>query len=133
MERSTNSKHAAIYTLGFLFFVTMLTDMALSVERKDLIGKWKWQNYTVEVKECSTNPSQAEICIVVITGVKYPGMELLSSRLEKRGGDFYAKITDPATKEIYNTRFKQENRNNWTLSGCTVNGVCASGKFIRIK
>ena len=133
MQRSTNLKRCVFFTLGLSLFVTTTTDMALSVERGDLIGKWQWGGYTVEVKECSANPSGAGICILVIAGAKYLGMEMLRSRLVKRGDDFYAKIADPATKEIYSTRFKRVNRNNWTLSGCTVNGVCASGKFIRVK
>ena len=123
----------AFFTFGLLFFVAMQPGIALAGERQDLLGKWQWRGYTIEVKECNTNPSNTGLCILVIAGAKYLGMEMLRSKFEKHGNDIYAKLADPETNKIYSTRFKQNNQNSWTLSGCTEDGTCVSGKFVRVK
>ena len=131
MERSTRILRYAVFFIGIIALSGLLKENAFSSEYTDLIGKWKWRDYIVEVKECSTNPSDAGFCILVVSGAKYVGMEMLRSKFQKRGEDLYAKIADPETKELYSAKFKRENGNKWALSGCTDNGICASGKFIR--
>jgi len=133
MERSTQALRNTLIAISVITLSGLLTGRTFSAEYSDLIGEWKWRGYIVEVKKCSTNPSDAGFCILVISGAKYVGMEMLRSKFQKRGTDFYAKIADPGTKELYNAKFKRENRNKWALSGCTDSGVCASGKFIRTK
>ena len=117
MERSTKYLRYTLYVVGIIALSGLLKEKAFSVEYTDLTGKWKWRGYIVEVKKCSTNPSDAGFCILVVSGAKYVGMEMLRSKFQKRGEDLYAKIADPVTKELYNARFKRENGNKWARSG----------------
>ena len=111
----------------------MVPQPAQAVELKDMVGKWKWTDYTVEVKECATNPSGAGICATVIDGPKYKGMEMIRSKLEKKGADFHGKVAHPATQDIYTTKLTMKSSDVWSLDGCTDKGVCAKGDFVRIK
>jgi uncharacterized protein (DUF2147 family) len=107
-----------------------------AAEIKDMIGTWKWTDYTVEVKECSTNPSGAGLCATVIDGPKNKGMEMIRSKLEKKGSDFLGHIGHPATGDIYDTKLTMKNADTWSMAGCVINNnntVCATGDFIRVK
>lgn len=105
---------------------------ASAVELKDMVGKWKWTDYTVEVKECSTNPAGAGFCATVVEGPKNKGMEMIRSKLEKKGDELVGEIAHPATSEIYATRMKYDGKDRWSMDGCTKAGVCAKGDFVRV-
>lgn len=109
--------------------------MASAAETKDMIGTWKWTDYTVEVKECTTNPSGAGLCGTVIDGPKNKGMEMIRSKLEAKGGDFLGHIAHPATGDIYDTKMTLRNSDTWSMAGCVISNtaVCATGDFIRVK
>jgi len=117
-------------TLGIACFVATTGEAA---ELKDMLGKWKWTDYTTEVKECTTNPAGAGYCATVIDGPKNKGMEMIRSKLDKQGADLVGKIAHPATGEIYQTKLTLKNADTWTLDGCTDTGVCAKGDFVRVK
>jgi uncharacterized protein (DUF2147 family) len=106
---------------------------AAAAEVKDMIGKWKWTDYTIEVKECTTNPSGESICATVIDGPKNKGMEMIRSKLEKKGDVFVGQIAHPATGDIYNTKITLKDPDTWGMDGCTDANVCATGDFKRIK
>lgn len=105
---------------------------ASASEPKDMVGKWKWTDYTVEVKECATNPAGAGFCATVIDGPKNKGMEMIRSKLEKKGDELIGEIAHPATSEIYATRMKYNGKDRWGMDGCTKTGVCAKGDFVRV-
>ena len=106
---------------------------ARAAEMKEMLGKWQWTDYTVEVKECTTNPSAAGLCATVIAGPKNVGMEMIRSKLEKRSEDFVGQIAHPATSEIYNTKMTLKDPDTWGMDGCTAGNVCATGDFKRVK
>ena len=50
-----------------------------------------------------------------------------------QGGEWFGQITHPETKEAYNTRFQQKDKDRWRLDGCTAAKVCLTGEFVRAK
>jgi uncharacterized protein (DUF2147 family) len=116
-----------------LVLTAAVVQPAAAAEIKDMVGKWKWTDYTVEVKECTTNPSGASICATVIDGPKNKGMEMIRSKLEKKGDVFVGQIAHPATGDIYNTKVSLKDADTWGMDGCTAANVCATGDFKRIK
>ena len=104
-----------------------------AVDLKSLVGTWKWTDFTVQSKECTTNPSGAGLCMTVIAGPKNIGMEMIRSKFEdKPDGTFVGKIGHPASAETYNTRMTLKG-DVWHMDGCTDAGVCATGDFVRQK
>jgi len=106
---------------------------AVAAEPSDMIGKWKWTDYTIEVAECTTNPSGAGICATVIEGPQNKGMEMIRSKLTKKDDDILATVAHPATSELYSTVLTFSAPDTWHLDGCTDAGVCAKGDFVRVK
>lgn len=113
--------------------MTIGTSAAFAAEAKDMIGKWTWTDYGVEVKECTTNPSGAGMCATVTSGPKNVGMEMIRSKLEPKDGLFIGQIAHPASGEIYNTKLSFKDANTWSMDGCTEANVCAKGDFARVK
>lgn len=99
----------------------------------DMIGKWKWTDFTIEVTKCATNPSGAGLCGKVIAGPKNVGMEMIRSKLEGKGDAFVGRIAHPMTSDIYNTRMRMTKPDTWSMDGCTDSNVCAKGDFVRVK
>jgi uncharacterized protein (DUF2147 family) len=118
---------------GLLILAGLASAPATAAELKDMIGKWQWTDYTVEVKECTTNPSGAGLCATVVGGPKNVGMEMIRSKLEKKSEVFVGQIAHPATTEIYHTRMTLKNPDTWGMDGCTAANVCATGDFKRVK
>jgi hypothetical protein len=102
---------------------------ASAADVKDLLGKWQWRDFTIEVRECQGD----NVCAKVISGPKNPGMEVFASRLVPKGGELFGEITHPDTKEKYNTRFQQKDKDRWQLDGCTAAKVCLTGEFTRVR
>ena len=102
---------------------------ASAADLKDMIGKWRWQQFTIEVSACQTD----NICAKVVGGPKNVGMELFASKLVEKDGNLFAQIVHPDTKETYNTRFQQNGPDAWRLDGCTAARVCLGGEFARVK
>lgn len=98
-----------------------------------MIGTWKWTDYTIDVKECTTNPSGAGICGTVTAGPKNVGMEMIRSKLEQKDAFYIGQIAHPATGEIYDTKMNMKDSDTWSMDGCTTASVCAKGDFIRVK
>jgi len=94
-----------------------------------MIGKWKWEGFTIEVTKCATT----EICAKVISGPKNVGLQMIKSKLTSQGDGFVGKIAHPQTGDTYNAKLNMANADTWHMDGCTSNNVCASGDFTRIK
>jgi uncharacterized protein (DUF2147 family) len=102
---------------------------AAAAEPKDMIGRWRWQEFTIEVSACQSD----SICAKVVAGSKNVGTEVFASKLIAKDGNLFGQITHPETKETYNTRFQQKDQDKWLLDGCTTARVCLSGEFVRVK
>jgi uncharacterized protein (DUF2147 family) len=96
---------------------------------QDMLGKWRWQDFTIEVRACQGDGA----CAKVIAGPKNVGMDVFASKLVAKDGAWFGQITHPETKETYNTRFQQQDKDRWRLDGCTAAKVCLSGEFVRVK
>ena len=95
----------------------------------DMVGTWKWTDYTVECKEGGVNG----ISCIVIAGPKNIGLEMVQSKLESMEGMYHGDIKHPASAEIYKTKLMMKDADTWSLDGCTEAGVCAKGDFVRVK
>ena len=102
---------------------------ASAADLKDMIGKWRWQDFTIEVRGCQKD----SVCAKVIAGPKNVGMDIFASKLVAKNGDWFGPIAHPETKEIYNTRFQHKDKDRWRLDGCTAAKVCLTGEFVRVK
>jgi uncharacterized protein (DUF2147 family) len=102
---------------------------ASAQELKDLVGKWKWQEFTVDGSECAATGA----CWKVIAGPKSVGLEMFRSKPEKRGDFLVGQVVHPATGDVYNTRMRMKDADTWSLDGCTAANVCAQGDFVRVK
>jgi uncharacterized protein (DUF2147 family) len=102
---------------------------ASAADLKDMVGKWRWQNFTIEVKECQGD----SVCAKVIAGSKNVGMDVFASKLVAKNGEWFGQVTHPETKESYNTRFQQKDKDRWQLDGCTAARVCLTGEFVRAR
>jgi hypothetical protein len=114
---------AAAILLAFLCFGACAADL------KDMVGKWRWKEFTIGVAECQSG----NICAKVVDGPKNVGMELFAANLVVKDGNLFGQITHPETKEVYNTRFQQDGPDKWRLDGCTAARVCLSGEFTRAR
>ena len=94
-----------------------------------MLGRWRWQDFIIEVRACEGNSA----CAKVIAGPKNVGMDVFASKLVAKDGAWFGQITHPETKETYNTRFQQTDKDRWRLDGCTAAKVCLSGEFVRVK
>lgn len=125
MHRNSVLAFAALAMAG------MAATPAAAVDLNSLVGTYKWTDYTVQAKTCSTNPSGAGLCVTVTAGPKNVGMEMIRSKLmDKAGGVFVGKIAHPASGEIYNTKMTF-NGKIWHMDGCTDAGACATGDFVK--
>lgn len=106
---------------------------ANAADLKQMVGTWKWTDFTIQVNECATNPSGAGLCATVAAGPKNVGIEMIRSKLQAQvDGSFVGKIGHPASGATYNAKMTLQG-NTWHMNGCTDAGVCASGDFIRLK
>jgi hypothetical protein len=102
---------------------------AHAAEAKDMIGKWRWNEFTIDVTQCPSG----NLCAKVVQGPENVGMQVFANELTAKDGDLFGQVAHPKTKEIYNTRFRQEGPDSWRLDGCTAMRVCLSGVFARVK
>lgn len=117
----------------FMVAVIASAAPANAADLKAMIGTWKWIDFTVQVKDCTTNQSGAGLCATVIAGPKNVGMEMIRSKLAQQpDGSFVGKICHPASADTYNTKMTVAG-DVWHMNGCTDAGVCATGDFIRQK
>ena len=107
--------------------VLIQINSASSSEFADLLGKWTWQKFTIEVKECAGKG----LCSKVVAGPKNLGMEVFASEMTRKNGDWYGQIVNPETGATYYTRLRFTDSKTWHLDGCTASKVCLSGDFVR--
>jgi uncharacterized protein (DUF2147 family) len=120
-----NILRAAVVTAGTLG----LAVVANAAGTADMVGKWKWTDFTIECKEGGSNGMSC----VVMDGPKNKGMEMIQSKLEAKDGGYVGDIKHPASGDMYKAKMKLKDTDNWGMDGCTAGGVCASGVFTRIR
>lgn len=96
---------------------------------QDMVGRWRWQDYTIEVKECEGGSA----CAKIVAGPKNVGMDVFTSKLVAKGDEWFGQITHPENKEVYNARLQRKGKDQWHIDGCTARKVCLSGEFVRAK
>jgi len=96
---------------------------------KDMVGKWSWEGFVIEVNNCQ----ETEVCATVLSGPKNVGLQMIKSKLTAKGDGFVGKIAHPQTGDTYNAKLHMADANTWHLDGCTDKNVCASGDFKRIQ
>jgi uncharacterized protein (DUF2147 family) len=116
-------------TVFAAILVLLSCSQVAAAELKEMIGKWGWQRFTIEVSECQGD----SICAKVVDGPKNVGMQIFASKLIAKGGDWFGQITHPETKEIYNTRLQRAGSDTWRLDGCTAAKVCLTGELVRVR
>jgi len=94
-----------------------------------MVGKWKWQDFVVE---CAKGGEHGLSCKVA-SGPKNVGMEMIVSPIKEENGMFVGKVKHPANGQVYNTKMTQPDKDSWKLDGCTDDGACATGTFVRVK
>jgi uncharacterized protein (DUF2147 family) len=102
---------------------------ATAADLKGMVGEWRWQNFAIEVRACQGD----SVCAKIIGGPKSVGMEIFASKLVANGEEWFGQIVHPETKQTYNTRFQQRDKDRWRLDGCTSAKVCLTGEFLRVK
>ncbi len=102
---------------------------ALAASMDDMVGKWKWQDFVVE---CVKGGEHGISCKVA-SGPKNVGMEMIMSPLKKENDHFVGKVKHPVNEQVYNTKISMADKDSWRLDGCTDDGACASGTFVRVK
>ena len=106
-----------------------LSVSAMALDASKMVGKWKWQNYIVQVAK----GGQYGLTAKVLSGPSNVGMEMIQSKLEEKDGKVVGRIRHPGNGKVYNTRLSMPDDNSWKLDGCTDDGACASGVFTRVK
>ncbi|MFV2056090.1 MAG: hypothetical protein ACC707_06445 [Thiohalomonadales bacterium] len=112
-----------------LFALSTLSIASAADDITAMVGKWKWEGFTIVVKKCPTT----EVCAEVIAGPKNVGMQMIKTKLAAKGDGFVGKVAHPQTGDTYNAKLTMANADTWHLDGCTDKNVCASGDFTRIK
>jgi len=107
----------------------LLSVTALALDMNQMVGKWKWQDFVVQV----TKGGQYGVTAKVISGPSNVGMEMIKSALTEKDGMFVGRIRHPGNGKVYNARMSMPDANSWKMDGCTDDGACASGVFVRVK
>jgi len=119
-----------LVTAVMALIVTGILSMpARALDLSRMIGKWKWQDYVVQVAKGGAYGITAR----VVSGPSNVGMEMIRSPLAEKDGKVVGRIRHPGNGKVYNTRMSMPDANSWKLDGCTDDGACASGVFVRIK
>lgn len=115
--------------LGLLSLILSVAfcGLASGASIPDMVGRWTWQRFTIEVRECAGN----KICAKVVAGPKNVGMEIFASELTNKDGAWFGDVVNPETGATYRTRIKLTGSGTWRLDGCSASGVCLSGEFVR--
>ena len=120
-------KRIATFALGIA--AAGMFAMSAHANVDSMIGKWKWQDFVVE---CQKGGEHGLSCKVV-SGPKNVGMEMIMSPIKQEGDHFVGKVKHPGNGKVYNTRMSQPDKDSWKLDGCTDDGACATGTFVRVK
>ena len=84
--------------IGSIMAPLVLGDFAFAVDIKDMLGRWTWQRFTIEVKECADR----KICAKIVGGPKNVGLEIFASELTNKEGAWFGDVVDPETNTTYN-------------------------------
>ncbi len=112
-----------------LALMSLMSVSALALDMNQMVGKWKWQEFVVQVAK----GGQYGVTAKVISGPSNVGMEMIQSPLTQKDGKFVGRIKHPGNGKVYNARMSMPDANSWKMDGCTDDGACASGVFVRVK
>jgi len=59
----------------------------LAATVQDMLGKWRWQDFTIEVSACQGDSA----CAKIVGGPKNVGMDLFASKLISKDGELFAR------------------------------------------
>ena len=107
----------------------MMATSAWALDVQKMLGKWKWQDFVVEV----TKGGEHGLSAKVISGPKNVGMEMIQSKLEEKDGVVVGRIRHPGNGKVYNTKMSMPDDMSWKLDGCTDDGACATGIFTKVE
>ncbi len=107
-------------------FLLLSLSPAFAASLSDMVGTWEWEGFTIEIEECGST-----VCATVTDGPSNVGEAMFLTEPEEDGDGWTAEVMHPATGETYYSRFTVDG-DVWTMEGCTDNGVCAKGDFLRV-
>jgi uncharacterized protein (DUF2147 family) len=113
--------------IGSMIVPLVFRDFALAADIKDMLGRWTWQRFTIEIRECADR----KICANIVGGPKNVGLEIFASELTNKEGAWFGDVVNPETGATYRTRMQFTGSGTWHLDGCTASRVCLSGEFVR--
>ena len=117
------------FSVIFGLFAFILAGPASAGDMANMVGKWTWEGFTIDVVEGGANGITAK----VISGPKNVGMDMIVTPLAPKDGAMVGKIKHPMTGETYNAKMTTPDPDSWKMDGCTDAGACASGTFKRVK
>ncbi len=106
-----------------------MATIASAQDMSAMIGKWKWQDFVIEV----TKGGEFGMSAKVVSGPANVGMEMMQSKMAAKGDAVVARVKHPANGQIYNSKMTFDGADSWKMDGCTDAGACASGVFTRVK
>jgi len=125
-ERSVRDVRELLWIISMIMPL-LFGNFAFAADIKDMLGRWTWQRFTIEVTECA----HGKICAKVVAGPKNIGLELFASELTNKEGAWVGDVVNPETGATYRTRMQFTSSGTWHLDGCTAARVCLSGEFVR--
>jgi hypothetical protein len=105
------------------------TPLAATAADLKLIGEWRWQNFTIEVRPCQGDSG----CAKIIGGPKNVGMEISASKLVANGEECFGQIVHPETKQPTTPDFSRRTRTGGVSTDAHLRKVCLTGEFVRVK
>jgi len=103
--------------------------MASSAMANPMVGTWTWDAFTVTCAEGGANGLSCK----VTDGPKNKGMEMIMSKIEKKGDAFVGKVKHPGDGKVYNAQMKFDGNDKVNMTGVTDDGTKATGTFTRKK
>lgn len=110
--------------------ITTTTALAGDPDMAKMVGKWKWEDVTVEVSECDATG----LCAKVVSGDSKCGGTMIKSKMVKDSPtQGHGDVCHPKTGETYKTVLKMDGADKVVMTGTSASGATASGTFTRVK
>lgn len=94
-----------------------------------VVGKWQWEDVTVEVKRCAAT----ELCAKAIAGPNACGDEMIRSKMVKVDANTgTGDVCHPKDGKVYKSQITSVDADTVTMKG-SADGTVAEGTFKRVK
>ena len=123
---------SAFFGLAALVFTTTASFAQTADPDMDkMVGKWKWEDITVEVSRCA----ETELCAKVVSGDSKCGGKMIKSKMIKDDpNNGHGEVCHPKTGETYKTKLSLDaSGDKVTMVGTSASGATATGTFTRVK